>query len=288
MVYTLHAEVLACNRATTNGRPYADRLAAESSPPPSGGRRGLLELEPEGRCCRLPRFARLGEQRDRRPDCQSAGIPQPRRAAPLSSSPKADQPSPANTSGIYSTTPDELAATTIRSHLRDLDALTQNVTSQQFEAVAVLAASDRVVRRRRPSAQLASTDKSSPNASANPAERSYRRHLLRRRLLTLTAGDVVVALAYSRVQNHVRVLLEHGRPEHPRVIVTDTLTGARQPARRSIRPQHQVCSPSHGTTVLLVEALVLGIATKARGRRNARNLTSLRTARRPRLDVDTP
>src|SRR6478609_12202192 len=41
---------------------------------------------------------------------------------------------------------DELFATTIRSHLRDLDALTQNVTSQQFEAaIAVLAASDRVV-----------------------------------------------------------------------------------------------------------------------------------------------
>ena len=46
-------------------------------------------------------------------------------------------------------------------------------------------------------------------------------------LLTLAPGDAVVLLAYGRVQNHVRVLLERAEEiEIPVVVVTDTLTSA--------------------------------------------------------------
>ena len=172
------------------------------------------------------------------------------------------------------------------------------MTSQQFEAaIAVLAASDRVVWRGvGPSAQLAEYGQVLTQRIGKPSRALV--HVgtsFADELLTLTAGDVVVALAYGRVQTHVRVLLARADDLGiPVVIVTDTLTRTLSNTAR-VTLQSGRGTPglfaSHGTTVLLIEALVLGIAAKARAEADATlaTLNALRTALvGRRLDVDTP
>src|SRR6478735_3290021 len=151
-------------RAQDRSTAYADRLAARAESLSPAERRvaeELLELEPEATLLSAAALAaRLGTS--------DATVVRTAKALGYRNLAELRQvliaegrtnPSPGERlrRTLDDVPGDELFATTIRSHLRDLDALTKNVTSQQFEvATGLLAASERVVWRGvGPSAQLA-------------------------------------------------------------------------------------------------------------------------------------
>jgi DNA-binding MurR/RpiR family transcriptional regulator len=112
-------------------------------------------------------------------------------------------------------------------------------------------------------------------------------------LLSVAAGDVVVILAYGRVHRHVRVLLDRTvELATPVVLVTDVLG-------RPLGPRVDVVLPcgrgapglfaSHGTTMVLIESLVLGLARldPARAQASLDRLNDLRAdVEGRRIDVD--
>jgi DNA-binding MurR/RpiR family transcriptional regulator len=112
-------------------------------------------------------------------------------------------------------------------------------------------------------------------------------------LLALERGHAVVVLAYGRIHPPARVLLEHAAHVGAKtVLVTDT-SRPRLPHRPDIvldagRGAAQLFA-THGSTVVLVEALVLAIAA-AEPVRADRSLTTLNELRREiagrRVDVD--
>ena len=114
-------------------------------------------------------------------------------------------------------------------------------------------------------------------------------------LLALAPHDAIVLLAYGRLQAHVRVLLERAETlEIPIVLITDTL-GRKLDAAVHTTLQSGRGAPglfaSHGTTLIVIEALVLAIA--ATHQRDAEaNLATLNELRAAllgrRIDVDTP
>jgi DNA-binding MurR/RpiR family transcriptional regulator len=114
-------------------------------------------------------------------------------------------------------------------------------------------------------------------------------------LLTLAPNDAIVVFAYGRLQSHVRVLLEHAESlAAPVVLITDTLA-RRLEANVNTTLQCGRGAPglfqSHGTTLVVIEALVLAIAATDQTESQA-SLTKLNELRAAlvgrRIDVDRP
>jgi DNA-binding MurR/RpiR family transcriptional regulator len=190
----------------------------------------------------------------------------------------------------------ELLTATVGDHAAGLESMTRRVSAATFEqAVAVLAGAERIVWRGvGPSAFLAGYGALLAQRIGRPSTALV--HVgtsFADELLTLTRGAAVVLLAYGRPQTHVRVLLDHARwVGVPIVLVTDTL-GPRftddvavvLPSGRG-RPG---LFASHGTTLVLIEALVLALAASDRRGAEA-SLTTLNDLRAAvagrRVDVD--
>jgi DNA-binding MurR/RpiR family transcriptional regulator len=192
----------------------------------------------------------------------------------------------------------EILASALAGQHAALDAMARDVPSEDFErAVAVLAESERVVWRGvGPSAHLAAyaqvlTERIGKESRAlTQAGTSFADELL-----TIRSTDAVVVLAYGRLQPQVRVLLERADSVGARVVVvTDNLKSAiRGAAVATLQSGRGVPGlvASHGTTTVLIEALVLGMAAANRAAADAA-LTSLNELRAGiagrRIDVDTP
>jgi DNA-binding MurR/RpiR family transcriptional regulator len=193
---------------------------------------------------------------------------------------------------------DELFAATISSHLGALDALVNNVSPQTFHtAVEVLSSKQRVVWRGvGPSAHLAAYGQVLTERIGTPSRALVHTGTsFADELLTLTSDDAVVVFAYGRLQSHVRVLLERANElDVPVVLITDTL-GRKVGTTVHTTLQSGRGTPglfaSHGTTLVLIEALVLGIAAADRAKANV-SLTTLNELRAAlmgrRMDVDAP
>jgi DNA-binding MurR/RpiR family transcriptional regulator len=193
---------------------------------------------------------------------------------------------------------DQLFSAAIRNHLSSVESLTRNVSPQTFQdAVAILAAADRIVWRGvGPSAHLAGYGQiltqrmGKPSAAFVQTGTSFADELV-----TLTAGDAIVLLAYGRLQAHVRVLLSHAQTiDAPVVLISDTL-GRKLGAAVHTTLQSGRGTPglfaSHATTLVVIEALVLGVAAAQRSQSEASlaKLNELRAALAGRrIDVDTP
>jgi DNA-binding MurR/RpiR family transcriptional regulator len=191
---------------------------------------------------------------------------------------------------------EELFATAISNHLAALEALTRNVPTHLFrQAADVLGASERVVWRGvGPSAHLAAYGQLLTERVGKPSSvLVHTGTAFADELLTLAPGDAIVVLAYGRLQSHVRVLLERAESRSlPVVLITDTV------ARRLGAAVHTTLEcgrgepglfASHGTTLVVIEALVLAIAAGDRGaaEQSLDELNDLRAALAGRrLDVD--
>jgi DNA-binding MurR/RpiR family transcriptional regulator len=193
---------------------------------------------------------------------------------------------------------EELLAASIANHLTALAALARRVTPDRFQqAVDILAQGSRVVWRGvGPSAHLAAYGGllcqrvGHPSVTLTQTGTSFADEML-----SLAASDAVVVLAYGRIQPHVRILLEHAATlGAPVVLVTDTL--ARRLADRvAVTLESGRGTPglfaSHGTTLVLIEALVLGLAgtNEQQAEDTLATLNDLRAAlARHRIDVDRP
>ena len=193
---------------------------------------------------------------------------------------------------------DELFASAIRNHLSALDNLSRNVSPQAFQAaVAVLAGRERIVWRGvGPSAHLAAYGQLITQRIGKPSTALVHTGTsFADELLTLAPTDAIVVFAYGRLQSHVRVLLEHAATiDAPVVLVTDTL-GRKLGTGVTTTLQSGRGAPglfaSHGTTLVVIEALVLAIAATDRAESEA-SLTKLNELRAAlagrRIDVDTP
>jgi DNA-binding MurR/RpiR family transcriptional regulator len=148
-----------------------------------------------------------------------------------------------------------------------LETMTRNITAERFdEAVALLAGGRRVVWCGiGPSAHLAEYAALLCRRVGRPSTSLTRTGSeFADELLSLAADDVLVVLAYGRVHRHVRVLLDRADELGTLVVlVTDVLA-------RPLGPRVDLVLPcgrgapglfaSHGTTVVLIESLVLGLA----------------------------
>ena len=193
---------------------------------------------------------------------------------------------------------DELFASAIRNHLSALDNLSRNVSPEAFQAaVAVLANRDRIVWRGvGPSAHLAAYGQLITQRIGKPSiALVHTGTSFADELLTLAPTDAIVVFAYGRLQSHVRVLLEHAATlDAPVVLVTDTL-GRKLGTGVTTTLQSGRGAPglfaSHGTTLVVIEALVLAIAATSQVESEA-SLTKLNELRAAlagrRIDVDTP
>jgi DNA-binding MurR/RpiR family transcriptional regulator len=199
---------------------------------------------------------------------------------------------------LEQTPSDELFTSAIRNHLSALDALTRNVSPQAFQdAVAILAGRDRVVWRGvGPSAHLATYGQLITQRIGKPSVALVHTGTsFADELLTLAPTDAIVVFAYGRLQSHVRVLLEHAEALNvPVVLITDTL-GRKLGDAVATTLQSGRGTPglfaSHGTTLVVIEALVLAIAAshQAASEASLARLNELRAALAGRrIDVDTP
>lgn len=199
---------------------------------------------------------------------------------------------------LEQTPDDELLAAAIRNHLSALETLTRNVSPQAFQdAVAILAGCERVVWRGvGPSAHLAAYGQLITQRIGKPSTALVHTGTsFADELLTLAPDDAIVVLAYGRLQSHVRVLLEHAETlAAPVVLITDTLARSLD-ASVSTTLQCGRGAPglfqSHGTTLVVIEALVLAIAATHQTEAQA-SLTRLNELRAAlvgrRIDVDRP
>jgi DNA-binding MurR/RpiR family transcriptional regulator len=193
---------------------------------------------------------------------------------------------------------DEILSASIGRQLEALDALARNVTGAQFEAaVEVMTAARRVVWRGvGPSAHLAAYAQVLSQRVGKPGSALVHTGTsFADELLTVQADDAIVLLAYGRLQSHVRVLVDRAdQLGVPVVLITDTL-GRRLGARVHTTLQCGRGAPglfaSHGTTLVVIEALVLGMAAADRAA-SAASLAGLNEMRAAlagrRIDVDTP
>ncbi len=192
---------------------------------------------------------------------------------------------------------DQLFAGVIRNHLASMESLTGNVSAQAFQdAVAVLADADRIVWRGvGPSAHLAGYGQIVTQRVGKPSTALVHTGTsFADELLTLAPGDAVVLLAYGKLQSHVRVLINHAETiDVPVVLITDTLGsklgGAVRTTLRSGRGAPGMFA-SHATTLIVIEALVLGVAAahRAESETSLSQLNELRAALAGRrIDVDT-
>jgi DNA-binding MurR/RpiR family transcriptional regulator len=193
---------------------------------------------------------------------------------------------------------DELFAAAIRNHLSDVDGLTRNVSPETFQdAVAILAGSDRIVWRGvGPSAHLAAYGQLITQRIGKPSSALVHTGTsFADELLTVAPGDAIVVFAYGRLQPHVRVLLDQAATlAVPVVLITDTL-GRKLDDAVNVTLQCGRGAPglfaSHGTTLVVIEALVLAIAAADQPESEAslKRLNELRAALvGRRIDVDTP
>ncbi len=193
---------------------------------------------------------------------------------------------------------DELLASSIRNHLAALDLLTRNVEPETFQAaVSILASADRVIWRGvGPSAHLAAYGQLITQRIGTPSSALVHTGTsFADELLTLAPNDAVVLFAYGRLQSHVRVLLEHAEElAVPVVLITDIL-GRKLAPDISATLQCGRGAPglfaSHGTTLVVIETLVLAIAAtrQAESQASLDKLNELRAALAGRrIDVDTP
>ncbi len=153
---------------------------------------------------------------------------------------------------------------------------------------------DRVARCRPVRAASPRTANCSPNGSASRAPRSSQTGTsFADEFLSLEPGDVVVVLAYGRLQSHVRVLLDRcAALDVPAVLVTDTL------GRKLGSAVHTTLEcgrgtpglfASHGATLILIESLVLAVAAgnRADAEQSLATLNDLRAELAGRrVDVD--
>ena len=166
---------------------------------------------------------------------------------------------------------EELFASTIGNHLAALETLTRNVSPETFQdAVAILAAGERVVWRGvGPSAHLAAYGQLLTQRIGKPSRTLVHTGTsFADELLTLSPTDAIVIFAYGRLQSHVRVLLERAELlDAPVVLVTDMVgrkLGA--PVRTTLQCGRGAPGlfASHGTTLVVIEALVLALAATDR------------------------
>jgi DNA-binding MurR/RpiR family transcriptional regulator len=193
---------------------------------------------------------------------------------------------------------DELLTSAIHNHFSALESLTRNVSPEEFRAaVAILARGKRVIWRGvGPSAHLAAYGQLIAQRIGKPSSALVHTGTsFADELLTIAPDDAIVVFSYGRLQSHVRVLLEHATTlDVPVVLITDTL--ARKLAGSvSATLQCGRGAPglfaSHGTTLVVIEALVLAIAATDQAESQA-SLTKLNELRAAlvgrRIDVDTP
>ena len=112
-------------------------------------------------------------------------------------------------------------------------------------------------------------------------------------LLELRSGDAIVVLAYGRLQKHVRVLLQRAAElRAPVVLVTDMRDRALdKEVHTTLRCGRGTPGlfASHGATLVVIEAVVLGVAAADRAESDAtlETLNELRAALAGRrIDVD--
>jgi DNA-binding MurR/RpiR family transcriptional regulator len=192
---------------------------------------------------------------------------------------------------------DDLFSAVIKNHTTAVDALVRHVSPRQFDrAVAHLARARRIVWRGvGPSAHLAEYGEVLTRRMGKQAiAMTQTGTSFADELLALDTGDAVVLLAYGQPQPHVGVLLRRASTLHAAVVlVTDDAANSPRPARgttllsgRGVAGQFA----SHGTTLVMVEALVLGLAATQRPQADDTldTLNDLRAALAGRrLDVDT-
>jgi DNA-binding MurR/RpiR family transcriptional regulator len=193
--------------------------------------------------------------------------------------------------------PEELLAASIERHVAGLDALSRDVSPEQFQdAVAVLAASQRVVWRGvGPSAHLASYAQMLTQRMGHPSiALVHTGTSFADELLAVAPGDAVVVFAYGRLQSHVGVLIDRaGAVEAPVLLVTDARGRVPAGVHAALRCGRGVPGlfASHGVTLVMIEALVLAIAATDADRSDA-SLATLNELRAElagrRMDVDAP
>lgn len=193
---------------------------------------------------------------------------------------------------------DQILAASLDRHLAALDALTRDVSSQQFQdAVAILANSGRIVWRGvGPSAHLASyAELLSRRIGRSSIALVQTGTSFADELLGVGPHDAIVVFAYGRLQSHVRVLIDRAADQGaPVVLVTDTLGRKLDDSvRTTLRCGRGTPGlfASHAVTLVVIEALVLAVAAIDRAGSDAA-LTTLNELRAAlagrRIDVDTP
>jgi DNA-binding MurR/RpiR family transcriptional regulator len=198
---------------------------------------------------------------------------------------------------LTGTPPDALLANGVANLRVGLQSLEERIAPQDFErAVTVLASRERVVWRGvGPSACLADYGRLlCERVGKKSSSLVHTGTSFADELLALHAEDAVVLLAYGRPQVHIDVLLDRAEAVGaPVVLLTDT-TNRRLVGRVEIALQSGRGIPglfaSHATTLVVLEALVLGIAASNRPAAEAslELLNSFRAALAGRkLDVDS-
>ena len=198
---------------------------------------------------------------------------------------------------LTDTSPDALLANGVANLRAGLQTLGERITPRVFErAVAVVATKERVVWRGiGPSACLADYGRLlCERVGKKSAAMVHTGTSFADELLGLNEDDAVVMLAYGRPQVHIDVLLDRAEAVGaPVVLLTDTIN-RRLAGRVEIALQSGRGIPglfaSHATTLVVVEALVLGIAAANRPAAEAslEMLNSFRAALAGRkLDVDS-
>jgi DNA-binding MurR/RpiR family transcriptional regulator len=190
----------------------------------------------------------------------------------------------------------DLLAGVVERQVGALDALLRRVSSDQFDdAARVLSAAPRVWWcGTGPSAYLAGyaaflcrrLDKPSGTLTHAGADHADE-------LLALRPTDAVVVLAYGRIHPYVRVLLDHAAATDVRVVLVTDRPARLDDAQIDVQLNAGRGTPglfaTHGPTTVLVEALVLAIAS-AQPERSAAALTTLNELREAlagkRIDVD--
>jgi len=199
---------------------------------------------------------------------------------------------------LEQTPSDDPLSSAVRNHLSELESLGRNVSPAAFlGAVSLLADSNRIVWRGvGPSAALANYGQLiAQRVGKLSTTFVHTGTSFADELLTLQPNDCLVLFAYGRLQRHVDVLLEQATSIGvPIVLVTDVLArrveGSVDVILRCGRGIPGLFA-SHGTTLVVVEALVLAIAATNRSEAET-SLTRLNELRASlmgrRIDVDRP
>jgi DNA-binding MurR/RpiR family transcriptional regulator len=193
---------------------------------------------------------------------------------------------------------EQIFTAAVGQQLTALDALARNVAVDEFDRAAeVLSDADRILWRGvGPSAHLAAYAQVLTQRIGKASNTLVHTGTsFADELLGVRDGDAVVVFAYGRLQSHLRVLVEHATSlDIPIVLVTDTLRGRLgDQVHTTLECGRGVPGlfASHGTTLVVIEALVLAVAASDRTA-SAQSLSTLNELRAElvgrRLDVDTP